>query len=394
MIKLSSVRQDNFAGIYSISLFLYLLHSMHPWFLLWLPTVWASIYFLVISLIAQRKSYFKFQLRPVCAFCFFILFLWLKRDANIYGVIEAFINSYIFASVLSLKKDILLYNLECITKWMAILLFVSSVAFILYICGIPLPNTTLSATGAFDSLQTNNYYFFINAASFTDLGRFRSVFYEPGYLTLGVASLLYLHKYNYRNRYVLILLFAQILSFSLAGFVLLAWGWVYISICQGNRDGVKKFEFGGEFIAFVLLLMGEMFGDTYIQDTLFSRLEWVDGTIAGDNRSSNYLDSVYKNMMNSSNMWTGVDFNIEMSESGVSGYKLFAVQNGLIGVILVVMSFISLISLKKIRFNLMTGAVILFLLLLYQNAYPSSMCILFPAACIKYVFDINVPYKM
>lgn len=140
--------------------------------------------------------------------------------------------------------------------------------------------------------------------------------------------------------------------------------------------------------------MGEMFGDTYIQDTLFSRLEWVDGTIAGDNRSSNYLDSVYKNMMNSSNMWTGVDFNIEMSESGVSGYKLFAVQNGLIGVILVVMSFISLISLKKIRFNLMTGAVILFLLLLYQNAYPSSMCILFPAACIKYVFDINVPYKM
>lgn len=130
-----------------------------------------------------------------------------------------------------------------------------------------------------------------------------------------------------------------------------------------------------------------MFGYEYFYNTIFSRLIIENGTLSGDDRSSLYLDSVYDSMMKTSSLWTGTYFDVSFSEKGVSGYKLFAVQNGIIGVIIVVFAYLSLISFKKIRFNYLTGFVILCLLLLYQNSYPESMCILFTGACAIYVLD-------
>lgn len=381
-----ALREDAFLRVYSISVFLYLLHSMHPWFLLWLPAIWASLLFLLISFAAIQRNYFIFKKRSTSAFLFFILYIWIKRDANVNGFIEAFVNSIIFATILSLRRNILIYLFEKITKWMAILLGISGFAFLLNMFGFPLPHSPLSADGAFGSLETENYYFFINAASFTELGRFRGVFYEPGYLTLGVAALLYLNKYDIHNKYVVILLFTQMLSFSLAGFILLAFGFLFCSICNTQSKGKKSILSGTLVILLSFYILSIVFGDAYMQDTLFSRLEWVDGDIAGNNRSSLYLDFVYENMMSTAEMWTGTNFNIEYSEKGVSGYKLFAVQNGLIGVILSIISFYSLIpSKKRYSVNFMHGAIILILLILYQNAYPTAFCILFPAACIMYI---------
>lgn len=383
-----------FATFYKVCIFLFFINSMHPWFFLNVPQIWVTLIFLVVTFIAYSRSFFIFSLRPKTAIIFTFLFVWLKIDANINGLVEAAINAYIFTSILSLKRDFLLTVLTFITKWLSIILFISSIAFILVIIGIPLPHSSMQADDASGNLLINNYYLFINAASYTEMGRFRSIFLEPGYLTLGVAPLLFIHKYNVKNKAVLVLLFSQLLSFSLAGYILLIFGYLYCAFCQSANKGVKKIVKS----IFVLLLgfvaMFSLFGQEYIQDTLIGRLEIVDGTIVGNNRSSLFLDGEYEKVMSSDDKWTGTTFDVSQSESGVSGYKLFAVEHGLIGVILVVLAYISLMSLRNMRFKSLTGFIILCLLLLYQNSYPQAICILFTAACAIYALDENNPYEM
>lgn len=389
MIKLESIQKDKFTTVYSVSLFLYYIHSMHPWFLLWLPKIWASLAILAITLYANNKNYFARQRNYLSIILFSVFFLWLKKDGNINGIIEALIDAYIFSRILSLKKDIMLYNLEFVTKWLAILVFVSAIAFIIHMIGVPLPHQPLMGEGVFSSIETENYYLFLYSSSFNNLARFRAVFYEPGYLTLGVYMLIFLNKFNIRNKYVLILILAQLLSFSLAGLFLITVGYLFsLFFASKNKDQSHSNKLvNGLIIIGAFYVIVTTFGVTYFEETILRRLEWVDGTIAGDNRSSLYLDGLYESMMNSADKWTGVTYNADYSEKGVSGYKLFAVQNGIIGVVLLLLSFISLIPLKKLGLNWMTGALIMIFLILYQNAYPTAFCILFPAACIKNVFD-------
>lgn len=394
MITLESIHKDKFTTIYSVSLFLYYIHSMHPWFLLWLPKIWASIAFLAVTLYANNKNYFARQRNYLSIILFSVFFIWMKKDGNINGIIESFIDAYIFSRILSLKKDIMLYNLEFVTKWMAILVFVSAVAFIIHMIGVPLPHQPLFGEGVFSSIETENYYLFLYGSSFNDFARFRAVFYEPGYLTLGVYMLIFLNKFNIRNKYVLMLLFAQLLSFSLAGLILITVGYLFSLFIASRKNDRSNKLVNGLFIIGAFYIIVTTFGVTYFEEAILRRLEWVDGTIAGNNRSSIYLDDLYESMMNSADKWTGVTYNADYSEKGVSGYKLFAVQNGMIGVVLLLLSFISLVPFKKLGLNWMTGALIMIFLILYQNAYPTAFCILFPAACIKNAFDEDYQCSM
>lgn len=383
-----------FATFYKVCIFLFFINSMHPWFFLNIPQIWITLCFLMVTFIAYFRSFFNFNLRPKTAIIFTCMFVWLKIGANINGLAEAIINAYIFTSILSLKRDFLLTTLSFTTKWLAIILLISSIAFILVIIGIPLPHSTMQADEASGNLSINNYYLFINAASFTEIGRFRSIFLEPGYLTLGVAPLLFIHKYNIKNKAVLVLLFSQLLSFSLAGYILLIFGYIYCAFCQSANKGVKKIVTSVFVLILGFIAMFSLFGQDYIQKTLIGRLEFVNGTFVGNNRSSLFLDGEYEKLMSSDDKWIGTTFDVSQSESGVSGYKLFVVEHGLIGIVLVVLAYISLISLRNIRFNYLTGFIILCLLLLYQNSYPQAICILFTAACAIYTLDKNNQYEM
>lgn len=388
------ILKNRFYILYKVCLFVYFINSMHPWFLLKVPTVWISLAFFVISLIAYNKGYFCKNIRKGTVFCFFLMFIWIKKDGNFFGLAEGFLNAVIFASILNIKRELMLNILSFITKWLALIVLVSGIFYILFLFGMSLPHTTLSLSENARKEGLENYYFFVFAYEMFGMTRFYSIFLEPGYLTLGVAPLLFIHKYNVKNKYVLILLLSQLLSFSLAGLILLVFGFFYCILCGTEKGKVKKIVLGILVILFGFIVLYNLLGYEYFYNTIFSRLIFENGTLSGDDRSSLYLDSVYDNMMKTSSMWVGTNFDVTFSEKGVSGYKLFAVQNGIIGVILVVLAYVSLISIKRIRFNYLTGFIILCLLLLYQNAYPESMCILFTGACALYALDSKSHYEM
>lgn len=379
--------KDKFYIYYKISLFVYFINSMHPWFLLKIPAVWISLIFFAISMIAYNKNYFYKNIRKGSVFCFFLMFMWIKKDGNFFGITEGLLNAVVFGTILNLKEELMIDCLKFITKWLALIVLVSGVFYILFLLGVNLPHTTLSLSENARKDGLENYYFFVFAYEMFGMTRFYSIFLEPGYLTLGVAPLLFIYKYDVKNKYILLLLLSQLLSFSLAGLILLFWGFFYCTLCGKEKGKLKKIMGGILVLLLGFIALYNLFGYEYFYNTIFSRLIIENGTLSGDDRSSLYLDSVYDSMMKTSSLWTGTYFDVSFSEKGVSGYKLFAVQNGIIGVIIVVFAYLSLISFKKIRFNYLTGFVILCLLLLYQNSYPESMCILFTGACAIYVLD-------
>jgi hypothetical protein len=141
------------------------------------------------------------------------------------------------------------------------------------------------------------------------------------------------------------------------------------------------------FLIVSFLLLVRISGQEQFQIAILDRIQWSDGRLSGDNRSNAYLDDLFENIMNTDRKWIGTEYKAEYSEGGASGFKLYIVEHGLIGVILVVLAFISAIGLKNIRINHQTGFIVLCLLLLYQNSYPSAMSILLSVACVRYIFE-------
>lgn len=386
--------KDRFSNIYKISVFVYVINSMHPWFLLSIPQIWISITFFFITWIAFKKRYFKCSRRAGTAFCFTLMFVWVKKDGNVFGLMEGVLNAFLFATILGLNRERILDILSFITKWLAIVVLISMVFYVLFLLGVSLPHYTLALSGNSRKEALENYYFFVHAYNLYGSIRFNSIFLEPGYLTLGVAPLLFIHKYNVKNKYVFILLLSQLLSFSLAGLILLAFGFLYCMFCSNERRNISRIISGVIILLISIFLLYNFFGENYFNEKIFSRLQLVDGDFSIKERSSLYLDGVYDKMINSNKKWFGTTFDVSFSEKGVSGYKLFAVRNGIIGILLVFLAYVSLISYKRIRFNYMTGFIILCLLLLYQNSYPEAMCILFTGACAVYALDNENIYEM
>ena len=385
-----AISKNTFFGLYKLSLLVFFLNSMHPWFLLGVPPVLISLYFFCVTAYASTKGYFKIGDNGYAILMCSLMYLWIARKSNFFGITEAVINAYIVGTLICLNRFLLIECLKFITKWLSIIVGISALFYIIFLVGISLPHfeTPLGETSRKASLD--NYYFFVVVPGLFGFTRFYSIFLEPGYLTLGVAPILFLYKYNIKNKYILILLFGQLLSFSLAGIFLLFFGFFYVLICGKTKGKVKKICSAFLFIGVLFAFAYNYLGEDYLDQTIFRRIQFVDGKLSGDDRSSVYLDSQYDKLMESDDYLVGMDFDVTLSEKGVSGYKLFVVENGFIGLILVVAAYLSLISIKNFRLNLSMGTIILCLLLLYQNSYPWAVCVLFPAICAKYAFKNDV----
>ena len=367
-------------------MFLIFILSMYPWFAWKLNTVY--IYLLGIPLVTllytnnycKRKS--EDNLIIIASFFFF---LWLGKTGNIYGLFEHFINWVIFVSVLTLKDDYKIDIIKFTTKWFSLLLLLSLVFYILYLIGIPLPNSRIVRDGYRSELS--NYYFFV---CFEGSMRFQSVFLEPGHMTMGLAPLLFINKYDIKKLPVLVMTMAQFFSFSLAGYLVFLFGFLYQSVLQKGKKSVLYPTAMISFFAIFLFASNYVFQANLFKDLILSRMEWDGTSIVGDDRSSYYLDKQYDRYKQSSvaQFFTGIGYDGEKSEKGVSGYKFYMVNYGLIGLFLLIVFYYQAIA-KRPRTRWDYGFLILMMLLLYQNSYPIWWCMLVSLSCGKVYMKNN-----
>ena len=284
------------------------------------------------------------------------------------------ITSFIIISNDSFKLK--LYNyFDCFIK---IICFISLIGWILFLLGVPLPHYYNETT---DFYSHEVFYLFIMGANnfghSTELidivPRFCGMFLEPGHIGSTACIMLYINKFNFRKRSNIIYLLSIILSLSLAAYCLFFIGLILYSLFRGKD--IFRYLFWILVVGLVLVAFGLYYngGDNIINEKILERLVIKDGHMAGDNRTTSSFDDYYKSWLENGNLFWGYGSKIYFSDTttvlhGTSSYKSFFFVNGIVGVILVFIFYISILLRKYSRLGI--GLLILVVICNMIRDYP------------------------
>lgn len=213
---------------------------------------------------------------------------------------------------------------------------------ILMLLGVPLPSY-YDNEDVFYSYQ--NYYIFnINLnGDDINLDRFSGPFLEPGHNATMCVFLLYINRFNLKNKGNWILLLSALFSLSLAGYGLLI-GAVLITLLY-KRMYLVTIVSAAAFIGIGVGSAYYLKGENPVYEIVFSRLELDESgdDIVGNNRTTSFFDMTYDKFMKSNDIWTGIGrraFGTHSDGSdnvtiGSAGYKRYFLIRGIIGAVLI-----------------------------------------------------------
>lgn len=217
--------------------------------------------------------------------------------------------------------------------------------------------------------------------------RFNGPFLEPGHQAMISCLLLFANKYNFKDcKYLWILLIAIIISFSLAGYVLLVLGYMFLKV-----HSVSKVV----LFAISLLIAGYVVtdvwndGDNPVNVLIFERLEYdKDKGITGNNRTIEATDDYFYRCVKDGTIVLGIRGK-DVGKNNVrgAGYKIYLLNYGLVSLIIISIFYLLLIpprSDKRYAYFFFLLLSIVFL----QRAYPYWYSWMFP-----YVIGIGVTVK-
>lgn len=356
--------------LFKYAIFFLFVSSMYPWFLWKIPTVVITVVVAMVAVLSMNK--FKLSKSSNnTRFCvaISIMLLWMAIKYNLFGVITTLVSIYLVYVLCNLNDSFKKELLRFITNGFAIILAISIPFYLLNFVGLPLPHSKI----VFEDLGAGleNYYLFLKMG---DGLRFQSIFLEPGHMTMGIAPLLFLNRYNIRDKAVLVLVIAQLMSMSIAGIIVMTVGLLFTELLRPSFVDKIKGAFT-VLIAFgILVTIAYVFyGEEIIQTLILDRLQIKDGGLAGYNRTTLDVDELYYRVLASSNKWTGIDWD-PLKYGSASGYRVYIITNGIIGAILAVFSYLMpWITRKKAAMLFFS---IILLLLLLQNGYPQWWCML------------------
>lgn len=366
-------RESIFFIIYKILLLILFINSMHPWY------IWnSSIDRLTVALTVLSSFFFIFDSksfknleRDALLLLLLGLFTLLKCfKVNINGSIQYFALFIIWCGILCLDNKERLSCINFITKWFSIILLISLFAYLLNLFKLwPFSPTQITYEGV--GYRAANYkLFLIQLDTRIEFTRFMSVFAEPGHMTMGAVPLIIINKFNLRNKYVIFLLLAEIWSFSLAGYITLFIGYLLFHFNKRILKGLVGLSilccvtYGG------MEALG--YGDV-LRVFIWDRVQIENGELAGNNRFKNNVNQKFEQLSHSSEILWGYP-HADSVIRGSSGYKVFVLQNGLIGLFLIMGVYIFYWVKYKSYYSFVV--LVIFSLLFLQNGYPTWMCML------------------
>lgn len=313
--------------------------SLRVWFfwslgaLYSLPCLPFFLLSLAISYNCKEKIYEFNKLQIISlSFLLFQVYVIIVNKKNINALTVSIFDSSVIAILVALRPKYQKLLGDRMSMLHGFILLFSISWYLLYIIGIPLPNTTISSSDGVYTLS--NYYFFVIDANATELfPRFRSIFMEPGHVGTICALLLYTQSGKWKKWYNILMIIALIMSFSLAAYVL------FVLVMLSNMWIQKKHILPK--IVFILSLIAIIGvgascyngGDNMLNNLIFSRMEVNDnGKLAGDNRVTESFEGQFNDFLKSGDILTGRDYTVEKFGSGNSGYRVFIYDFGLLGV--------------------------------------------------------------
>ncbi len=297
-------------------------------------------------------------------------FLWID------GAVMGLVTILMFMPVVWLLQLPFEYKVDLLkftTKWYAILLIP---AIFIYWTALFIK---LPSFGKFvhpNYVPYTNYLFYIKTTWDSGmLVRFNAFFLEPGHLALLSTFMLMANRFRFKEcPWLWVLLLSIIFSFSLAGYLLAAAGFILLKVNTILKALIVG-TLGAVMVAFAISWSG---GNNALNDLIISRLEKDESNgIKGNNRFEKSTDYAFAKAVKHHDLWQGVKNKTNIDTIEGAGYKIFIIYYGLIGVILALLVYLSLIpSHPDHRYTI--SFLIILALCFMQRAYPAWYSWLFP----------------
>ncbi len=321
-----------------------------------------------------------------------ILFVILLYSITSAYLIHLSYGLYIFFSYL---PALLLYMLprkkmgellQFITKWYAVIIGISMCIYGLTII-LNVPDIGLFKVPNMTYHPYKNYILFIKITNTADLVyRFNGPFLEPGHQAMISGILLFANRLKFKsNPYLWIILFAIIISFSLAGYIILGIGLILIYI-----KSISKLIGFAVLILLANYVITDLWndGDNPVNLLIVDRLSLDEEKgISGNNRTIGNTDNFFNENVKNGRIILGVrNLNEENRFIVGAGYKIFLLRFGLVSAFFVAYLYYLLITPGSNRRYAYSFFFLMFLIFL-QRAYPMWFSWLLP-----YVLGIGSYY--
>ena len=369
---------------------------MKPWF------VWdnpAILYILIIFFILTRLPFARRINKKHCVLLILCFILYTVVDVPHINDAKRFVE-YIFRHFICTSLVILLLSEEkaslvkiFINFYAGVLLF-STIIYVLVILGMPIYSYQVSINDPYYSWGFSNSLFLILPITSFPFPRFQSIFLEPGHLGMISSLMLYMIRYNMRSWQGIIIFLSSLLSMSLAAYMRLFLGMVIYKLSFGNLLKTITFLL---MILMTCTMAYNFFPNSYFSQAILLRLEYdEDKGFKGNNRISEDFEYYYNNKFyKTEHVLLGIggdNISTISGEGGNSSYKVFIVQYGILGLVVLSVFFFVIVWYSKSSF--VRGLLLLYVASFWQRPYALWEVELFLFISIALLAKQNEEYNL
>lgn len=348
---LMTIRKENIVlSLFLLGILIAIFGNMQVWFmwrLIGIYPIFAAFPIILALLIDHQNQFGIFTHKEtIVLLSLFVLASVMTRIVNLNNInsyITLMFDVIVLYGILRINRVYLIRIMTMFCKILAIMLATSIVMWMAHLCGVPLPNSSISSDTLLYS-YTNYYSFLIDDRSeFEIIPRFHAFFLEPGHLGTLTAFLLLVQVGNWKQWYNIILWVATILSFSLAAYVLMviivfAGAWL-----RGKRILPSIITITSVLALLVIASFFYNNGDNLLNNLIVQRLEVSDdGKMEGDNRVTGSFEAEYEDFITSPDILFGREYSGEIFGFGNSGYRVFFYDNGIIVFLIIAVFYLAI----------------------------------------------------
>lgn len=368
-----SKQRDNLLLVFAIGIYLLMLHSMNAWFLWNIDRMWLEVITLMIGVvlvIRNRKTYHFSKGSQILVLLFSLAILWNSKI----GLGSILMLPISFFIMFGLSKQSLKKMLQWWTNLYAFILVVSLIAWALSWSSI-LPDFGTIVHPAHDNYTYTNYILCIRGA-FYDI-RFNSIFLEPGHTAMIAAFTIFVNRFNLKSKAVIAILVCTVFTFSLAGYILMFLGYCIIALQSLKVKLIVKNVIPYILILSVVYYAGITYqnGNNLLNELILERMQMDDEKgFSGNNRTGEITNNTYESFLKTPEVISGLSPQrysnyVERGLIEGAGYKLYVMQKGIIGILLVLLAYFYIYRYSGDK-RLTLGLLLVYIAAFWQRAYP------------------------
>lgn len=356
--RLITISPNQIGYLFGFCIFL-LCQPYFVWGIWKFPQFVLLVLLLISSFYVRKINKNDFVILPL----FLLFILYTAYGSNIFGYIERLL----ILVLVFIKRDRMIFFLNCFKKIFVISLIFSLLMYIIVIFfAVTIKYDLINPINTLKVSKYFHYPFLVfyseGFSTFNKYNiRFSGMFEEPGNIG-GIATiLLFADNYNLKSTQNKILIIAGIFSLSFYFFVSSA---VYMLLLLKN-----KFRLLIALVVFLTFFLTH--NEPIIRFLVWDRFIIREGKLKGDNRTSEALNNVYNQFLKGDDvLWgKGVNYTWDKNLMGDSSYKLLILNYGIIIFIVICLAF-SLVAICTIkRFKYLIIYLFLVLGMLYQRPW-------------------------